>query len=214
MLVILLLLLLLLLQGTGWLLLAMADPPIGRTGENCMLASVAATKLLWQWKRIIGLPYQVLRGIIKEVLIKPTLIVVRLCHHWVRTRSVDPSANHAADIVYLFGLNLWWGRMKIPIETTKYLCACMINWVINVSCITLTLCSTSWTKLCRNPKLASLPGRQITVDGRCGEGNECRVNFINQWSIFHSPLSYAIEVYPVNKIHNFGRCKSKLALLI
>jgi len=40
------LLLLLLLQGTGWLLLAMADPPIGRTAENRMLASVAATKLL------------------------------------------------------------------------------------------------------------------------------------------------------------------------
>jgi len=46
MLVMLLQLLLLLLQGTGWLLLAMADPPIGRTAENCILASVAATKLL------------------------------------------------------------------------------------------------------------------------------------------------------------------------
>jgi len=34
------------LQGMGWLLLAMADPPIGGTAENCMLASVAATKLL------------------------------------------------------------------------------------------------------------------------------------------------------------------------
>jgi len=37
---------LLLLQGMGWLLLAMADPPIGRTAENRMLAAVAATKLL------------------------------------------------------------------------------------------------------------------------------------------------------------------------
>jgi len=46
MLVILLLSLLLSLQGTGWLLLAMADPPTGRTAENCMLAPVAATKLL------------------------------------------------------------------------------------------------------------------------------------------------------------------------
>jgi len=46
MLVMSLLMLLLLLQGMGWLLLAMADPPIGRTAEHCMLDSVAATKLL------------------------------------------------------------------------------------------------------------------------------------------------------------------------
>jgi hypothetical protein len=47
-LVISLLLLLLLLEGMGWLLLVMADPPIGRTIENYMLASVAATQLLGQ----------------------------------------------------------------------------------------------------------------------------------------------------------------------
>jgi len=45
MLVMLLLLLLLLLQGMGWLLLAMADPTIGRTAENRILASVAATNI-------------------------------------------------------------------------------------------------------------------------------------------------------------------------
>jgi hypothetical protein len=38
--------LLLLLHGLGWLLLAIADPPIGRTADNHMLHSVAATKLL------------------------------------------------------------------------------------------------------------------------------------------------------------------------
>jgi hypothetical protein len=42
----LLLLLLLVLQGTGWLLLAMADPPIGSTAEDYLPASVAATMLL------------------------------------------------------------------------------------------------------------------------------------------------------------------------
>jgi hypothetical protein len=50
-------------------------------------------------------------------------------------------------------------------------------------------------------------------DGHCGEGNECQVDFINQWSIYHAHLLYAIEVCPGNKIHNFSRCKSKLALL-
>jgi hypothetical protein len=41
-----LLLLLLLLQGTGWQQLAMADSPMGRTAQNRMIASIAATKLL------------------------------------------------------------------------------------------------------------------------------------------------------------------------
>jgi len=43
---ILLLLLWVLLQGLGWLLLVRTDPPIGRTAENRMLATVAVTKLL------------------------------------------------------------------------------------------------------------------------------------------------------------------------
>jgi len=47
-----LLLQLLLLQGTGWRLLVMADPPIGRTAENQMPGSVAATHLL---RRLKGL---------------------------------------------------------------------------------------------------------------------------------------------------------------
>jgi hypothetical protein len=48
------LLLLLLLHGMGWLLLAMADPPIDRTAENHMLASVAATLKLRQLKELLG----------------------------------------------------------------------------------------------------------------------------------------------------------------
>jgi hypothetical protein len=93
---------------------------------------------------------------------------------------VDPSADHASDIFYLFGLNLWQGRTKIRVKTTKYICACIINWMINVSSIALTLCSTSWTTLWRDPKLTCFQGRQATVDGWCGEGNECRVDFIIQ----------------------------------
>jgi len=138
---------------------------------------------------------------------------VRLCHRWVCTSWVDPSADHAADIVYLFGFNFWRGRTKIRIRMAKYICACIINRVINVSCNPHALCSTSWTKLWRDPKHACFPGRQTMVDGHCGEGNECQVDFINQWSNFHSHLLYAIEVCPVNKIHNFSRCKLKLALL-
>jgi hypothetical protein len=49
-----LLLLLRLLQWMGWLLLAMADPTIGKTAENCMLASVAAAKLLRQLEELSG----------------------------------------------------------------------------------------------------------------------------------------------------------------
>jgi len=36
-------------------------------------------------ERIVGLLYQLLRDIIKQVLIKAALINVRLCHYWVRT---------------------------------------------------------------------------------------------------------------------------------
>jgi len=54
MLVMSLLLLFLLLHGMGWLLLAVADPPIGRTAENRMLPLVAATKLLRQLKQLSG----------------------------------------------------------------------------------------------------------------------------------------------------------------
>src|SRR5258705_11423117 len=53
-LVMLLLLLLLLLQGTGWLLVAMADPPTGKTAENSMLGSVAAMKLLRRLRELSG----------------------------------------------------------------------------------------------------------------------------------------------------------------
>jgi len=70
--------------------------------------------------------------------------------------------------------------MKIRIEMTIYLCACMINHMFNVSCIALALCSTSWTKLWWYPILACFPSRQTMVDGGRGEGNESMVDFINQ----------------------------------
>jgi hypothetical protein len=93
---------------------------------------------------------------------------------------VDPSADHAADIVYRFGLGLWRGRTKIRVDTTKYIWPFIINRVIDVSWIALTLCFTSWTNLWRDPELASFPGRLTMVDGICGEGTECRVHCINQ----------------------------------
>jgi len=54
MLVMSLLLLLLLVQGMGWLLLAIADPPIGKTAGNYMLPSVRATNLLRRLKALSG----------------------------------------------------------------------------------------------------------------------------------------------------------------
>jgi hypothetical protein len=56
---------------------------------------------------------------------------------------VDPAADHAADNVYLLGFKLWQGRTKFRVEMKKYICACIITFVINVSCIALTLYSTS-----------------------------------------------------------------------
>jgi len=75
--------------------------------------------------------------------VKAAAIIVWLCHRWVYTSWVDPLANHAVDTVYLFRLNLWQEQTKICIDTRRYICASIINWVTNVSCIALTLCSTS-----------------------------------------------------------------------
>jgi len=162
---------------------------------------------------IVGLLYQLLQDLIEVVLINAALIVVRLCHCWVRISWVDPSANHTVDIVYLIGLGFRRGKTNIRVQMTKYISACFINRRINVCCIAVMMCSTSWTKLWRDPELSCFPGWHSVVDVRCSEGNECLVDIINQWYFFHSHLLYAIEVCPVNKIHNFSRCKSKLALL-
>jgi len=54
MLVMLFLSLLLWLQGMGWLLLAIEDPPEGRTAEDYMLGSVAATKQRRLLKQLSG----------------------------------------------------------------------------------------------------------------------------------------------------------------
>jgi len=165
-------------------------------------------------KSIVGLLSQLLQDVIKEVLIKAALIIVRWCHCSVCTGGVDPSANHAVDIAYGFVINHLDGRIKMRVQMTKYICAFIMPCVIIVSCIALTLCCTSLTKLWRDPKLTCFPGRQTILDGPWGEGNECWVDFINHWSIFHSCLSYEIAVRPVNMINNFSCCKSILALQI
>jgi len=164
-------------------------------------------------RTIVGLLWQLLRDLINEVLINAALIIVRLCHCWVHTKWVDLSVNHDAGNLYLSGLNLWRGKTKIDVESTKYICACIVNHAINVSCIALVWCSSSWTKPWRDPKLPCFPGRLIMVNGHCSEGNECRADFNNRWAMIHSNLSYAIEVYPVNMIHILNRCKLKLGLL-
>ena len=63
-----------------------------------------------------------------------------------------------------------------------------------------------------DPNLGRIPGWQNTMEGHYVEVNEHWVDFINQWSIFHFDLLFALEVCPVNKIHNFSRCKTKHAL--
>jgi len=163
-------------------------------------------------KIMVALLYQLLRDVMMEVLINAALSIVRLRHHTFHTSWVVPSANHAADSVNIFGLNLWQGCTKIDVKTTNYISACIVNRRMNVSGIALTLRSTSWAKLWRDPKLACCPGWQRMVDGCRSEGNECWVDYIRYSSIFHSHLSYAIEVCQVNKIQNFSRRKSKLAL--
>jgi len=96
----------------------------------------------------------------------------------------------------------------------KHLSGSIINLVINVFCIAIMLCSTSWAKLWWDHKLARLSGLQTMVDGHRRESNQCSVDDINRWSIFYSHVSYAIDVHPVNMINNFSVCKLELELLL
>jgi len=95
---------------------------------------------------------QLLRDVIKIVIIEATLIIMRLCNCGVCRNWVDTSVNHPANIVCFFGLNVWRERTKIRAKTTKWISANIINPFFNVSCIALTLCSTSWTNLWQDPK--------------------------------------------------------------
>jgi len=150
---------------------------------------------------------------INEVISNAALIEVGLHHFWFSSRWVDHMVNNAADIVYCFGLKIWWGRTKIHPETTKYIVACNINDVINVSCITCEFCSTYWTNLLQDPMLTSFPGQQTRVDGHCGNGLECQAEFMNPWFLLHTHLSDAIEVCLVNNPNNFSCFKLRFALL-
>jgi len=164
-------------------------------------------------ERIIRLFYQLLRVMVEEFLITADLIVVTLCHCWVRTTWLHPSANHPADISYHCGLDLWWSWMAIWIKMMKYICKRIIDDVINTSCIVLILCFASWPKLWWNPDVTNFPRWQSMVDGHHSETNECQVGCIIQGSIINSHCLYAIEVYPVNIVQNFSHCTSKCALL-
>jgi hypothetical protein len=50
------------------------------------------------------------------------------------------------------------------------------------------------------------------ISGIPCKGPNCGVDFIIQWSIVDSHLSYTRALCPVNKIHNFCHCKSKLSV--
>jgi len=86
MLVISLLFLLLLLQGTGWLLLGMAVPPIGRTAENHILASVAATTRSRRYKELSGCSIRSSRTQWKKSSSKLPWSLWGCTKRWVRTR--------------------------------------------------------------------------------------------------------------------------------
>jgi hypothetical protein len=130
-------------------------------------------------KRIVELVYQPLKHVLKEVVIKAGLIIVRLGHCWVCPSGVDPSVDHAADIVYLFAWNPGLERTKIRFEMMKYVISWINYQVIEVSYIALTLCSTSRAKLAGDPELACILGRQTMVDGLCTECIECRGHYMN-----------------------------------
>jgi len=213
MLVMSLLLLLLLRQGTGWLLLAMADPPIGRTAENHMLASVEATKVLRHLKELSGcsisssgmysrmssskLPWSLWGCAIAEsipvewILRQIMLLILSIFLAWTSGKEQWKSS-------------LGWWNTSVHALVTAW-------WIILVSHLR-----------CAPPPGPNLGGTLNWAVVKAGRQwwmavvvramNVGLIESINDLSIFHSHLSYAIEVCQVNKIHNFSWCKLKLAL--
>jgi len=164
-------------------------------------------------ERIAGLQYQLLQDVIKEVIIRAALDLCEV------VPSLGPFllSGSLRELCCGYCLSFWLeplGRKNQNLSRDgdihprmhyypheKYFLYCTY---IGLHLLNQTLAGP-WTR--------HFPVRQTIFDSRCGEGNECQVHFINQWSIFDSYLSYAIEVYPVNKIHNISRCKSRLAVL-
>jgi len=163
--------------------------------------------------RMVRMLYKLILDVIEEVIINAVLRILRLCHHWICTSWVDPSANHAADTVYHFNLNHWRVGTNICVETMNYIWACIINLMIYASWITLTLYSTSWTNLWWVPKPACFAGQQQMVNGCHSEGTEWWIDGINEKLIIHFHSLYAIEVWLVSSIHNIGSCRSKPVLI-
>ena len=120
------------------------------------------------------------QDISKNVLITATMIMLRLCHRWVHTSWVDPLTNHGADIANHIGQNLCRGTMQIHRERMKCISVCIMNLVINVSCIAPMLSFITWAKLWRDPEHGSFACWKTIVNSHCGEGNECRFDFINR----------------------------------
>jgi len=98
----------------------------------------------------VGLLNQLSRDRFKKESFTGDLIIMMLSYHQICTGWVDHLVNHTAHIVSLFGMCLCQGSTKIWVEMTKYISVCIINHLINVPCITLTLCSTSGIKHWQN----------------------------------------------------------------
>ena len=212
MLVMPLLLLLLPLQGTDCRLLAIAAAPIDRTTENRLLASVAATLLLGHLKGLsaaLSAPPGRNYGSLHQSCPDHCEVVTWLSPDQLKGSFGESCCGYRLS----FRIEPLVRKNEIRVERTKSICACIINRVINVSCIALTLCSTTWTKIWQDPKVACLPGQQTLLDDYQSEGNEYRIDCSVQWSVIHSHVAYAIEVCPVNIIPNFSGWNWKLTLL-
>ena len=137
-----LLLLLLLLEGRGWLLLAMADPPIGRTAEDGILAAVAATKLLRPLKELLGCSI----GFSGTSSRMSSSKLPRLLWGCAIARSVPVEWILWRIMLPILSIFLAWTcgkeERKSGSRWWKYICACSINRVINVSCIVFTCAPT------------------------------------------------------------------------
>jgi hypothetical protein len=114
--------------------------------------------------------------------------------------------------VYLFGSNHRWWTIHGYLAMINCIRPFMFNHVIDVSWITPTLCFIYWIIQWSHSNLTCLLGWTMMGDGHHCKGNEYWVDYIKQWSMFYSHLSYAIDVCHSDNSYDFGHGALKRAL--
>lgn len=161
----------------------MSDLPTGRTVENLLLAwLVGITQLRWV-KELLGCSW----GSSQTYTGKSSSMGCWLFWALVIAGSVPVQWILRLIILGIMGV-IYIDHLATKIENQcrdDIIDLCMyFSCGIKNSCIWPMLYCTSWPNPSRDHIFTCFPAGQSVVDGCRSEGNQCQVDFIDQWSIF------------------------------